>query len=252
MKIRSIAAKSAGALGCAVLLALSAPANAGVTSVAKGGGGFDSGEPFSLGAEVSVGYDSMYVFRGVDFGDNLVWGDVNITVPVSSAVDLNVGTWYATLADGNYDELDVYGGLSTDLGAFTVGVGLTWYYFPSGGDDIIEPGITIGTSVGAVDLSLGYYYDLEVDGSYLELAAETTIEISDTVSLVPGAVVSYGDDYYGVSGFNHAGVSLALPIALTDRATLTPYIAATFALDSLADNGEDDHVYGGVSLSVSF
>ena len=250
MKIRSLAATTAGILGCAVLIALS-PANAGEVAAPKGGG-FDTQEPFSLGAEVSVGYDSSYIFRGVDFGDNLVWGDVNIGVPLSDGVDLTLGAWYASLADDDYDELNVYGGVSFDLGAFTLGAGLTWYYFPSGGGDVIEPGASIGTSVGPVDLSLGYYFDESVDGHYLELAAESTIELTDTLALVPGISISYGDDYYGVSGFNNVGLSLALPIALTDTATLTPYIAGSIAIDALEDNGEDDHVYGGISLSVSF
>jgi len=248
MKIRSFAAKTAGTLGCAVLLTL-APANAGTVAPT---GGFDSGEPFSLGAEASIGYDTKYVFRGVDFGDNLIWGDVNITVPLNDTVDLNVGAWYASLADDDFDELDIYGGISADLGAFEIGVGLTWYYFPMTDDDALEPGISISTSAGPLDVSLGYYYDLEVDGSYIELAAQSEIEVSDTVSLVPGVSVSYGDDYYGVSGFNNVGVSLALPIALSDSATLTPYIAGSLAIDALDDLGEDDHLYGGVSLSISF
>ncbi len=248
MKIRSIAAQGAAVLGSAVLVS---SASAGVTAAPKSES-FTTNEPFDLGAEVSVGYDSKYVFRGVDLGDNLIWGDVNLTVPVNDTVSLNAGTWYATLADDDYDELNLYAALSADLGAFEVGLGLTWYYFPMTDDDALEPGITIGTSAGPIDLSLGYYYDLEVDGSYIELAAETAIELTDTVSLVPGVSVSYGDDYYGVSGFNNVGLSLALPIALTDRATLTPYVAGSLAIDALEDLGEDDHIYGGVSLGVSF
>ena len=243
MKIRNIAS-----IGCAGVLSLSA-AQAGP---APSSGGFSTGEPFSLGAEASLGYDSHYIFRGVDFGENLIWGDVNITAPVNDTVDLNIGAWYASLADGHFDELDVYAALSADLGAFTVGVGATWYYYPSNDDDALEPGISISTSAGPIDLSLGYYYDLETDGSYIELAAESAIELSDTVSLVPGVSVSYADDYYGVSGFNNVGVSLALPIALTDNATLTPYVAGSLAIDGLEDLGEDDHLYGGVSLSISF
>ena len=248
MKIRSLAATTASILGCSVLIALS-PAKAGEVAPQ---GGFDTQEPFSLGAEVSVGYDSSYIFRGVDFGDNLIWGDVNIAMPLTDTVELSLGTWYASLADSDYDELNVYGGISVDLGAFELGLGATWYYFPTGGDDIFEPGVSLGTSVGPLDLSLGYYYDTDVDGSYIELAAESTIELTDTISLVPGVSVSYGDDYYGVSGFNNVGLSLALPIALTDTATLTPYIAGSIAIDKLEDNGEDDHLYGGISLSVSF
>ena len=242
MKIRNIAS-----LGCAGVLSLSA-AQAGPAPAEP----FTTNEPFTLGAEASLGYDSNYIFRGVDFGDNLIWGDVNLTVPVNDTVDLTVGAWYASLADGDFDELDVYAGVTADLGAFELGFGATWYYFPSTGGDTLEPGVSIGTSAGPVDFSLGYYYDIEAEGSYIELAAESEIEISDTVSLVPGASLSYADDYYGVSGFNNVGLSLALPVALTDTATLTPYIAGSIAIDGLEALGEPDHFYGGISLSVSF
>ena len=243
MKIRNLAANIAGAL------ILAASANAGTVAPPAV---FDTQEPFSLGAEISLGYDTKYVFRGVDFGDNLIWGDVNIGVPITDTINFSLGAWYASVADADYDELDVYTGISADLGMFEVGVGVTYYNLPRGGGDIWEPGVSIGTSAGPVDLSFGYYYDTEESGSYFELAAESTIELTDTIALVPGASVSYADSYYGVSGFNNIGLSLGLPIALTDTATLTPYIAGSIAIDALSDLGEDDHLYGGVALSVSF
>ncbi|MNC97153.1 hypothetical protein D3C83_147140 [compost metagenome] len=55
-----------------------------------------------------------------------------------------------------------------------------------------------------------------------------------------------------MSGFNHIKEGVSLPIKLTSTATLTPYIAGNIPIDSLEDNGEDDQVYGGISLSVSF
>ena len=55
MKIRNIAAKTAAVLGCSALLAL-VPAIAGDHAAA--------GE--DLGAEVSVGYDTDYIFRGAN------------------------------------------------------------------------------------------------------------------------------------------------------------------------------------------
>lgn len=244
-------ATTLGILGCAAFLA-AAPVKAGtpVSPVTPAPASSD------IGAEVSVGYDTHYIFRGFNFGENLVWAGVDLGVPLTDALSLNLGTWYGSLSEDSYDELNLLAGLSYDLGAFEVGVGAIWYYYPQGFDgndigidDSLELGATIGTSVGPVDLGLGYYYDLEEEGSYLELGAETTIELTDRIALVPGGSISYADDYYGVDGFNAVGASLSLPIGLTDRATLTPYIAATWEID---ESGQDDEVYGGVSLSVSF
>ncbi len=72
------------------------------------------------------------------------------------------------------------------------------------------------------------------------------------ISLVPGVLISFGSDYYGVDGGNTIRPSLAMPIKLTKTATLTPYIAGNLPYDSLDSLGEDSRVYGGVALSVTF
>ncbi|MGI9243034.1 MAG: hypothetical protein ACR2RV_19710 [Verrucomicrobiales bacterium] len=250
MKKNKLAA--VGVVGCAAVLA-AAPAIAGTPMPPV--------EPLpepapEIGAEVSVGYDTKYIFRGFDLGDNLVWGGVDLGVPLTEALSLNIGSWYGSLADDAYDELNLLAGLSYDMGGVELGLGAIWYYYPQGVlgnglgyDDAFELGASIGGSIGAVDVGLGYYYDFEIEGSYIELGAESLIELSDRVGLVPGATISYADDYYGISGFNAVGASLSLPIALTDNATLKPYIAGTWGIDN---SGQPDEVYGGVSLTVGF
>jgi hypothetical protein len=248
MKIKSLAISAFSLLGLAGI------SFAGSAMMSSKGPVMTPAPDEDLGFEVGIGYDSKYVFRGVDFGDHSVWGSIDYSAPLTDNLDLGLGLWYETVAEtGNsFEELDVISGLTYSLGAVDLGVGLIWYYFPDNDSDALELGTSIGTSVGPVDLGGAASYDFEVDGWYFEVSAESTIELTDSISLVPGALVSYGQDYYGVSGFNNAGVSLALPIALTKSATLTPYVAGSFALDALEALGEDDHFYGGVSLSVSF
>ena len=72
------------------------------------------------------------------------------------------------------------------------------------------------------------------------------------ISLDLSAGISYQVDYNSFgSDFNSILLVAALPIALTDSATLTPYIAGNFALDAI-NSYQDDQVYGGVSLTVTF
>lgn len=247
MKIKSLAISAFGLLGFAGLSAAGTYVSSGQTSVMP---------PVDedLGFEVGVGYDTKYIFRGVDFGDHSVWASIDYSAPLTDDLDLGLGVWYETIADtGNsFEELDLIGGLTYSLGAVDLGVGVIWYYYPDTSEDALEIGTSLGTSVGPVDFGAAAAYDFETEGFYFEVSAESTIELTDSVALVPGALVSYGDEYYGVTGFNNVGVSLALPIALTKSATLTPYVAASFAIDALEELGEDDHIYGGVSLSVSF
>ncbi|MFP6874234.1 MAG: hypothetical protein VCA55_12085 [Verrucomicrobiales bacterium] len=243
MKIHNIAA------GCALLLAVS-PAIAGDDKAAAD---FDSGEPFSLGADITLGYDTEYVFRGAKLADDLLTATVNLnTISLGDGMDLDLGTWYANTYDGGYTELNLFGGVSVDLGDASLSAGITYYTSGSGAfDDIVEPYVGIGTELGGLDVSIGYAYDTEVDGAFIALGAGKSLELSDSITVDVSASLNYGDDYYGVAGFNNIDLRLGLPMALGD-ATLTPYIAGSIAVDDLEEAGGDDHLYGGVSLSVSF
>jgi hypothetical protein len=239
--------------------ALAAPLYAGPTSSGKSGkivapevAPVDD----SLGFTFSGGYDTKYIFRGVDFGDHLIWGSLVAPIKLTDKLTFTFAPWYGNIADGEYDELDLVAGFTYDAGFATIGIGYTWYYFPFSGFDTSEPNITISKSFGKVNWFAGAYWDLEADngdsGWYYETGFNSTIALTDKISLVPEAKVSYATDYYGQDGFNNVILKLGMPVALTKTATLTPYIAGSIALEGLDDIGQDDELIGGVSLSVTF
>jgi len=243
MKIHNIAA------GCALLLAVS-PAIAGDAS------GVDSGEPFSLGADISLGYDTDYVFRGYSDKEDLLTTTLNLnTISLGDGMNLDLGAWYANLDDGSHTELNLFGGVSVDLGEASLSAGLT--YYTSGTDDLdtVEPYVGIGTEVAGLDVSIGYAYDTDQDGAFWAIGAGKSLELSDDITVDVSASLNYADDYDAgagaVKGFNNIDLRIGLPIAVGD-ATLTPYIAGSIAVDGLDDAGGDDELYGGVSLSLSF
>lgn len=215
----------------------------------------------TLGFTLTAGYDTHYIYRGVEVAENLVSVALNGSIALTEQASLDLGAWAATSADdsfrGNqsYQQLDLYAALMFDLNAFKVGVKYQHYFFEGDASDISgidEIGVVASTNLGFADLNGGAYYDEAADGFYFELGLSKSIALTDRVSLVPGALVSYAHDYYGIDGFNHVKVGVALPIKLTNNATLTPYVAANLPIDALDDAGADDQVYGGVSLSVSF
>jgi hypothetical protein len=218
-----------------------------------------------LGITASIAYDTHYVFRGVLFAENLVSTALDATIPVTDVISINAGAWFGTSADdsgvfgnppGSFHELDLYGAVMADLGVVNVGLKYTHYFYfgdvESGVDDVNELGVVATAALGPVDVNGGAYYDWTTEGFYFEVGVSKTFELTDRISIVPGALVSFGDDYYGVSSFNHVKVGVALPIKLTSTATLTPYVAGNLPLEDLDDAGEEDRVYGGVSLSVTF
>ncbi len=244
----------------------------------------------TLGAELAIGYDTRYYFRGLWFADNTTWAGLNLSIPLSEKLTLGLASLYTSTVettidngppfgqgDFDYSELDLGASLSYDAGYATYGLVYTHYEFfdgfsgtnagiPNGaGEGNItgadELGLTIATSVGPVNLSGGYFYDFRIGGSYFEAGADLPIEITPWLSLVPAVKVGYGIDYYtsGVnaastpSGFTHVLPTLAAPIKLTKSATLTPYIAYNISLNARHTlNTQDSEIFGGVKLGVTF
>tara|TARA_B100000609_G_C17185129_1_gene419302 strand:+ start:592 stop:1308 length:717 start_codon:yes stop_codon:yes gene_type:complete len=238
MKIRQIAEKTAKIIGCTAVLAFFSALSA------------DKVTAEDIGAEVSVGYDTDYMFRGVNLGQDLLWSDVNVSTSLSDGLDLGVGAWYANVADdaGN-DELDIYAGLSTSMGDMSVDLGATYYYYPdpTAGEGTLEFGIGLGTSAGPIDLSLGLYYDIDLEAAYYEVGAATSFDLTDTMAVdVGGAIGNADGDTLTALTF-----TIGVPITLSDSASLSPYVGVNIPLDDYEDDFGDD-IYSGLSLTVGF
>lgn len=237
-------------------------------------------ECVDLGGEISVGYDTDYVFYGVRFARDSVWTDVNYTFE-NLAVPITVGAWYLNGINGGgggYDELDLY--IDAALGTFAgFDVNLAYYHYtfpefrsnfsPTGGYGELYLGIY--RSLGFVDLTFSTVQAFGGRGTaagwFHELGLEKSFTLCDNASLVLGAGVGYSDGYFDSatfglvrdSGWNHYYLKASLPIELNCRTTLTPYIAYNGAPDTwvadginVVDGPQSDILHGGVSLTVSF
>jgi hypothetical protein len=220
----------------------------------------------SVGASISVGYDTDYIFRGYDLGHDHVWTALDLSIPLGDTIEASIGTWYTSAFNDGENEIDVYASLAFDMGTWGLEVGYTHYSYPNGilgngngsnGGETNEAYVSAGTTLGPVDVALAYYYDFDLEISYIEATAGTSIPVSSNVSLDPSVGISYADiddAPAGIedSGFNHFFAKLEMPIALTPSATLTPYIAASVAQDVADSVGEGDYFWGGIALSVDF
>lgn len=230
-------------------------------------------EPSSdLGITASLGYDTNFIFRGVEFAEHWLSGGVGLDIPLVDNISFVGGASYGTSADDNavsdfvsgvsYQRLELNGGLSFDLGAADLGLGYRFYNHQGDLADILddghEVGLTLATTAGPLNLGIGGYYDFGIEGWYFEASANSVIELTESISLVPGISIGYAQDYSWhvvgaqFSGFSTVNLSLALPIKLTKNATLAPYVAGNLPVDALDDAGEDAAIYGGVKLSVTF
>jgi hypothetical protein len=224
-------------------------------------------ECLDIGGSISVGYDTAFLFYGARFTEDNIWTDVNYTLD-TGIVPLNVGLWYLSGIEDDYDEFDLY--VSAELGnylGFDTSLTYVHYYFPTANDPSTGD-LTLGLSrsLGIVDFSLSAASSLGIAGQdyqYYEAGIEKAFVVTDSVGLVLGLGVAYDDGYKGASDWSHYYVTAALPIELNCRATLTPYVSMQGAPTGWVadfpgtssnnfDDSQSDILYGGVSLSVSF
>ena len=214
----------------------------------------------SSASDVTVGYDSQYIFRGVFQGNDLVTAAVNTAWTCErTGLDMNAGAWYGTSGntDGGVEKLDLTLGASKDLGFANAQVGYIFYHYLSQGNDAQEvyfglsKDLACGTSV-----SLTYFWDIQGDNDgYTELALAKSFDVASKqldLSVATGYLAEEGQ-------LSHVTAKLSHAVALSDTATLTPYIAHSWELSDDADFGstssaraQENEFFAGASLSVSF
>lgn len=241
----------------------------------------------AFSGSLHIGYNSDYIFRGVDLGNGMAEAGLNGSYDLGNGFAISGGLWYASIEDsayGNgtlfgpglvlpdhYSELDLYAQVSKDFGFLTANIGYIWYHYentdirvPGGSfkliDDAQEIYFGVSRELGwGINGALTYYWDVEGDnGGYTEIALSKNFAIQDRVSLDAGVKAGY---LFEEGGFSHITPQLVLNYKATDTVTISPYIAYSVELDHLEDvsanklglgGSQHNYLYGGVKLSVSF
>ncbi len=207
-------------------------------------------------SEIHAGYTSEYLFRGLNLGQDLVEAGLN-TATEYNGLDLSAGAWYGSFSgtnDQDFDELDLYGEVSKDLGILTAAVGYINYQNQRQlGDDAQEVYFSVAKSLLGLDFSLTHFWDIETDNDgYTELAAGKGFELSPCLTLNTGATLAYLAEQGQLA---HLTVKAALDYAYSETATISPFVAHSWSLNNDVDTAYDDsknEFVAGTMLSVSF
>lgn len=222
-------------------------------------------------SEFNLGYHTDYIFRGFDMGEDLFDFGLDFAGSCDCGFDWSAGFWYGSydtmaLAD-NDEELDLYAGISKDLGFGSLELGFIRYLFPDDvtlGSDATEIYLSYSTEFNVVELNGTFYYVVQseqfsdlVGDWYLDLSATYGFEVAEGLSGEFGVGVAFfnDDSVGGQDGLANYSAHLSLTKQVSDDISVSPYVAVVFNDDDynpdLGGSGED-YVYGGIRTTFNF
>lgn len=231
--------------------------------------------------ELSTGWDSLYIFRGVnilrndkDYGSSLYWTDVNASWSVTPNDTLTVGTWMAFGLDStDYKELNIYAGYTKTFGDLAVSFGYTFYDVISGPlySHELNTGVayTINLPAGiTVTPSLAYFFNLGPDtgnqglveqwASFLLARVDVGIPLyKDIIALEPWVAMGMSFDYnYKEDGSTYTGPNnlefgIGIPIKVNETVSFYVYGAYSTQWENLVGT-KSNTFWGGAQVTLSF
>ncbi len=253
MKLSNLT-KSVFALGAVALAAIST-VQAGTAAASKEVVPVEAEESW-WGASMNIGYDSLYIFRGVNvFGRGNNSGLVTADFTLTTTCGFTAGVWLGAADDEDYTELDAFVSYTHSFGPVDLTGGVTYYDFNSLGDETWEVFATVSTSViPFVTPSLTAFYDWDLfEGWFIEAKVASSIPvIKDVLSIDPFVSAAY-DLEYNTAGndWNDLTVGVSIPWNVTENMTISGYAKYIWVLDALDDSQDDEWVFGG-KVGLSF
>jgi hypothetical protein len=232
----------------------------------------------------STGWDSLYMYRGVNLlgnGNSLYWlgGDVSVS-PWENGT-FTAGVWYgvssvsyANTPKTKYGELDVFADYTHSFGNLDLTVGYIYYWYPSfyTSQNEIFFGAAYNIELGSITITPNttYYYNLgpqlgnpggAVPGGsswwQMGVSAEVPVAYDGAVSLAPYTQfglsfnVNARDNGSFVRGGNNWQTGIALPIQFTSWFGISPYVAYSYQWQNLV--GTDANTWWcGISANFSY
>jgi hypothetical protein len=242
------------------------------------------------GASLSTGWDSLYMFRGVnilgansEYGSSLYWTDLSFTWNITDNDFLTVGAWQAFgIGNTAYKETDVYLNYTHTFGNLAASFGYIFYYY--GNSELYQNelnwklaytielpgGITIVPSLSYF-LNLGPDFEnfergtgaVETASSYLLARIDAGVPIyKDIVSLAPwfafgtsfdfnAKTADNADGFTFFTGANNIEFGIGVPIKINDTITLYGYGAYSYQWYGLIGT-EPSTFWGGAKVTFSF
>ncbi len=241
-------------------------------------------------AALSTGWDSLYMFRGVNvlrgdqkYGSSLYWTDLNATWNITENDFLTVGTWMAFgLTKSNYKELDVYTNYTHTFGDLAVSFGYIFYYYLASELYQNELNAKVAYTIKlpyniTVTPSVTYYFNVGPDfdnfnagtgavetcSSYLYARIDSNVPVyKDIISIAPwfgfgtsfdfnAKTANNAEGFTFYTGANNIELGIGIPIKINNTISLYGYGAYSYQWAGLIGT-EPSTFWGGAKVTFSF
>ena len=226
---------------------------------------------WQFGGAGAVGYCSIYEFRGVDLGSNMVEASATTTATYGDLV-FSASAWYAAVNDNAVNptpnELDLTLAFAKKLGPVNLTGGYIYYAFnDASAFNAQELYLGAGMDIYAgVSANLTAYREIDLyDGWYVDFNLSKTCEINSCLSVVTTAGCGFAEDNGWqlesngdtLDGFQQWYLSVSMPWKFREGFALTPFVkyvdAASDLVSDIPGGGTGaDHLIYGAKLSFSF
>lgn len=247
------------------------------------GGEDEAVNPWS--ASISTGWDSLYMYRGVNqlpgykgYGSGISWTSVSLTRSLSDSDFLTVESWTAFgIGDSDYKEVDGTFCYTHSFGDLSLSAQYSLYAVLSSpnalychelsvsagrsftlGSVVITPALSYAFTLGPSPQHGGY---VNAGSGYVELRIDSEIPIfRDIIRVAPWIAAGFNFGYNSretngdpepFSGANHLEAGIALPIAVMSGIEVSPYIACSHQWAELPGT-RPETFWGGVSVTFEF
>jgi len=217
--------------------------------------------PVVTAGSLAVGYNSAYVYRGVNLGNDqvatqLTYGLDNLYM----GQNLDLSAWYGssehTPAGVANDELRLTAATSRDLGFAKAHVGYTFYHRFTDQSNTHETFFGLSKELFGINASVTHFWAMDTDTNTSDNQGYTELGLSKSVNVYGnninlGATVGY---LVEEGEFSHATLRASYDYAI-GNAVLSPYVAYSFELDDLevfARSAQQNEFFAGASLRVNF
>jgi hypothetical protein len=219
----------------------------------------------------AVGYNSIYEFRGVDLGSNMVEASASLATTYNG-FGFSATAWYATINDNannpTPNELDLTLGITKALGPVNLSGGYIYYNFfgasefntqelyLGAGMEVVAGISATATAFRDIDLFDGWYFDFNLAKTFKPCSA---VDIVTTVGM--GLADNSGWQLKAsggtLDGYQQFYAMVSVPWAIRKGVTLAPYLryvngAGELLTDIPGSAKGQNHFIGGVKLTLTF